>query len=522
MSKKTGASPSLSLNRLNEEDEREAAAAAAVAKGLTEGSGGLENIDESGEILMTEAQDNSRELAAEQAKLRESINSVFKAVPVCEPPLFTVLIDNDTKRVEYLEQVLINRLIYNDLINEMRNDTSKKESPLAATSGGSVAEYASYLASVFNTKSLLNEPSNVYSKSSQSSDTDFLAMAEKCLFLSNLFLNNESLEYFKIEDLMSDEETTSNDASVAKPSSRVYSPEERFNFISNIKNITFVCLTKNNLRQMPVSLVSIFTNLEIIDLSENQFESIDLISLCSFNKLKEVNLSSNLLKHFKPTLVTEAASKTKTDDQSFFLTRQAAVSSARYDFDEAETTPEFREHLRALSKTLFVTVERLNLANNDLASVDSTIVSQFRNLKYLDLSNNNYQIGSDAHMPWQLMSNELRNLVELNLARNNKGGVAAVDSDDASNNRPVSMARRDSAQTLNSGRMSASAAPVIKMFSSLANLRVLNLSENNLKNMPKDIRELRHLEQLDLSKNSMEFLPTELTSLRSLKVLLLR
>jgi Leucine-rich repeat (LRR) protein len=529
MSKKPVPSVALSLNRLNEEDERDVAGGG-DHQALTE-SGPLENIDELGEIQMNAALNMTQELAMEQEKLRESINTVFKAVPLCEPPLFSVLIDNDAKRIEYLEQVLVNRLVYNDLINEMRSekaaaDKDRTDQPQSQ----SVAEYASYLSTVFNTTNLLNEITTTHNyKSSQPAGDEFLEMAERCLFLSNLYLNNESLNKFKIEDIMADATTEETNTDRNQKVLTTYSPEERFNFSSNIKRITFVCLTKNNLKQLPVSLVSIFQNLEIIDLSENQFESIDLVNLCCFSKLKEVNLSSNLLKHFKPTLISNEDEKR----EQFFLTRQAISSSSSNSIQEADSsgeTSEFKQHLSHLAKSLFVSVERLNLSNNSLVSVNSALVSQFKNLKYLNLSNNNYEINSETQLPWQIMSNQLHNLVELNLSKNNKASDIASKEPNTNENRisPLSarvggsVVRRDSAYSLNSSRMSTASTHVIKTFNCLVNLRVLNLSENNLKNMPRDIRDLKHLEHLDLSKNNMEFLPTELASLKSLKVLLLR
>lgn len=58
-----------------------------------------------------------------------------------------------------------------------------------------------------------------------------------------------------------------------------------------------------------------------------------------------------------------------------------------------------------------------------------------------------------------------------------------------------------------------------KCFNSLINLRKLDLSENNLHNIPPDIKDLRFLEELTLNKNNLEFIANELTELRSLKSL---
>lgn len=491
MSKKLSAP----LNRLNEEEEIE--------------GGNAENVtlDENGQpIVIDPKRELSRELALEQAKLRSSIDTVFKSVPYCEPPLFTILIDNDTKRVDYLKQVLVNRLVYNDLINEMRieNDLgSAGENTVRKNASQSVAEYANYLSTVFNTKKLNYDINKI------NDDKEFLDLAEKCLFLSNLFLNSDSIEGFGLKSVIEENGSRVHNEETGETRSKV-GVEERLNFANNLNKITFICLTKNNLNRLPVSLINPFENLEIIDLSENQFESVDLINLCKFAKLKEINLSSNLLKHFMPNLVSMVDTS-----QASYASFSSSMSSSK-----TENNDEFKSHLEKLAKTLFTSVERIDLSNNSLVSSTSVILSQFKSLKFLNLSNNNYVINSEAPMPWHLMHNELTNLIELNLSRNNKPDALAQNA-----SQTVQNVRRQSYFSGFSGRagsLSSAGPATIKSFNSLINLRILNLSDNNLRNMPRDIRELRFLEELDLSKNTLEFLPSELTELKSLKVLLLR
>ena len=61
-----------------------------------------------------------------------------------------------------------------------------------------------------------------------------------------------------------------------------------------------------------------------------------------------------------------------------------------------------------------------------------------------------------------------------------------------------------------------------KSFNALISLRILDLSENNLHNIPNDIKDLKNLEDLNFNSNFLHFIPNELTELRLLKRLSLR
>jgi len=51
----------------------------------------------------------------------------------------------------------------------------------------------------------------------------------------------------------------------------------------------------------------------------------------------------------------------------------------------------------------------------------------------------------------------------------------------------------------------------------LTNLKVLNLTDNEIRRIPKEINALKQLERLDLMKNKLGGLPLEITDLRNLK-----
>lgn len=432
------------LNRLNEEDE---------SVFLEE-----KQAEENKKKAEEESKQNlAQDIAQEYSKLRGQIEQVFRLVPYCEPSTLNV-IDSNPKRLEFLEQALINRLIY----NEHEPVNTKK-----STSYTSSAAYGTFLSKSFS------DPA------SRPLDP---SLKDKILNLNNLNLNNECIMQFSIKKLLrthekgadlstqSEEEEEEDDPIENHQSTFRFESQDHFNLIQNMSKIKYLNLGKNSLKSLPINLINKFENLELLDFSDNLFESIDLVSLTKYKELKELNLSNNYLKWFTPHKATNSIND-ENDEQKL------------------------REGCEELSKNLFNTIERLDLANNQLMTSNCLILSQFRNLKYLNLSNNNFIISENNQLPWQLMSNHLLNLLELNLSKNNK----SIDPSKV-NTRNI---RSDSV--------------VSKAFNCLHNLKILNLSENNLVNIPSDIKDLKHLEELILNKNYIEFIPNELTELKHLK-----
>lgn len=101
------------------------------------------------------------------------------------------------------------------------------------------------------------------------------------------------------------------------------------------------------------------------------------------------------------------------------------------------------------------------------------------------------------------------NLLELNLSRNNK------KSGDLTRRLSI----KSTSSILSSSDLKLTNISNHQIFNCFVNLRKLDLAENNLHNIPVDIKDLRLLEELNLSRNQLEFLPNELTELRSLRSL---
>lgn len=291
---------------------------------------------------------------------------------------------------------------------------------------------------------------------------------DKTLDLASHDLNDECLKHFSLSKLISLLNLTEAES---------FSSQELFNLNQNLKQTNFLLLNSNSFKQIPYSLIDLFDNCSLIDLSNNSIDSISLVHLSKFEGLRELNLCGNSLKSFgDPTTVN-------------------------------------------LADSIFSSIERLNLSGNQLTSDTSLLISQFKNLKYLNLSDNNYLIDEQSQLPWQQMSCILStNLIELDMSKNNK----LLDQVTSSVVKSIKAGQRaDSAfSTASSANLSyISSKPVVKSFNCLTNLKVLNLSENNLVNVPSDIKDLKLLEELVLDRNQIEFVPDELIALKHLRCL---
>ena len=290
---------------------------------------------------------------------------------------------------------------------------------------------------------------------------------DKILNLANYALNNECLRHFSLSNLIYMLNLTEAES---------FSSQELFNLNKNLKQTKFLILNSNSFKQMPYSLIDLFENLSLIDLSNNLIDSISLVHLSKFESLRELNLCANSLKSFgDPATVN-------------------------------------------LTESIFSCIERLNLSCNQLTSDTSVLISQFRNLKYLNLSDNNYLIDEQSQLPWQQMSCNLAdNLIELDMSKNNKlvDQVANNTLSGKAQHRAHSVL--STASSTNLSHISNKLA--LKSFNCLTNLKILNLSENNLVNVPSDIKDLKVLEELVLDRNQIEFVPNELIALKHLRYL---
>jgi hypothetical protein len=161
------------LNRLNEEDE------SAMSSTLSEAN----LINPLANELTTSSISDNINLHQEQEKLKSTIDLVFQSLPPCEQPMD---LDTASKRYEFLEQLLIDRLVYGEVSNKPVKRTNL---PITITTNVSAAAYSSMLTSTY-----LSNQTCPIENDSQSHEQS--THATKVLLLNNLKLTSECLRLF--------------------------------------------------------------------------------------------------------------------------------------------------------------------------------------------------------------------------------------------------------------------------------------------------------------------------------------
>lgn len=437
------------MNPVNEEDE---------TLNITAPSA-FDETEETPQIDENDTTELPFDSTAEQQKIRQNIEIVFKSLPLCQE---ITNLDKDNKRLDALEQLLIDRLVY----CSKKPDVEPEEPAVVRPSS---AAFSSEIAN-----SYLSQDPESFKKPPVKAEID-----PTKLDLNNLQLTNDSISEFSRERLLAQVESGLNNKSESLTSDQI-------NMTASAKAIRNLNLTRNKFNVVPMNLLAVFRKVESLDLSENNFEYADLVELIAKSRLKNINLSGNLLKTLEKPEMTS---------------------------DEAE-----QKRILISTTSGMKNLERLNLANNKLDSLSCMLLADLESLKYLNLSNNEFQLNPLANnfvqMPWQCSQTRLTSLLELDLSKNNKSPLTDVE-DPAMTVRSGSTMSNYSSMYSNTPRTNKkSNSRLLRhtyFFNRLMNLRVLNLAENNLHNMPSDIKDLKNLEELYLDDNFLEFLPNELT-----------
>ena len=146
-------------------------------------------------------------------------------------------------------------------------------------------------------------------------------------------------------------------------------------------------------QSLPIQLLDLFRHATAINLAGNSLDCLDAFALTKQKLLTELDLSGNRL-----------------------------TSLERRDLSAEER--ELRDHVVMSGEPLLKSLERLNLAGNRLNGLACMNLNQMSGLKYLNLSDNDFQLNPLAEdfyqMPWQSNKSVMGELLELDLSRNNK------------------------------------------------------------------------------------------------------
>lgn len=287
-------------------------------------------------------------------------------------------------------------------------------------------------------------------------------------------------------------------------------------------------------------------NLHTMDLSRNRLNDLPRKAFSGLGKLKTLILSGNRLsivpfQVFKPLLEIELLDLSSNDLRSilenFFIANKRLrvlrlsdnkidkiTMSSFYGLSRLEELQLAGNNLTFIDRNAFDNLEELrilNLRNNQLVQFPTTLFNGLKNLRVLDLSENWYR-----QLPNGLLSHQLDCLEELYVENNSF--LEHLDSNLVSRHNEVGAnGKRPSAPEKKLRllrKVSIRGNPMLLdveriIFEVMPNVQFLDLSQNQLRQIPKVIGSLKGLKTLRLEENQLTFLPEEVKNLQALESL---
>jgi hypothetical protein len=195
--------------------------------------------------------------ASEHLKLRTNIDTVFKSLPPCQQ---LVNLDKDNRRLEALEQLLIDRLI-----NTAQSPLVPQTAPELPERPSSAA-FSSDLATSYLSRNP-RSPEALQTPPPQAPPTD-----RTQLDLNNLQLTAECLRPFSRERLLGQTEPASPSSSFRSDRTVSMTTADQLALHANAKQIRHLSLRANKLALFPTGLLRLFRKLEHLDFSANLFQ----------------------------------------------------------------------------------------------------------------------------------------------------------------------------------------------------------------------------------------------------------
>ncbi|KAL0281479.1 UNVERIFIED_CONTAM: hypothetical protein PYX00_002456 [Menopon gallinae] len=239
--------------------------------------------------------------------------------------------------------------------------------------------------------------------------------------------------------------------------------------INELDSLNTLNLHQNNLTEIPAQLGHL-TNLTKLDLAYNRLTALPM-ELVGLKNLKSLYLSQNLFKTFPECIF------------DLVMLNQLDISN---------------NELNLISPGIgFLTrLTHLNLSNNQLKSIPEDI-SCCRALLDLDLSKNKLTSDGLPHL------GGLHNVETIHLQYNNLTLLPKLNG--CSNLKEIHLAFNEMEEI------------TIEELSTLSHLQIINLRNNRLRKIPKEVSCLQNLIRLDLSNNDLKELPATLSLLPHLE-----
>lgn len=312
-----------------------------------------------------------------------------------------------------------------------------------------------------------------------------------------------------------------------------------------LSNLEILALSNNKLTVIPPELAQL-SNLKVLDLSDNQLTAIPP-ELVQLSNLRVFRLDNNPDLPLPSEIVVQRFDAQVILD---YLQEKAVITEALHRIEQAKEKSASMLNLEGLGLTAvppelaqLSKLKILNLNNNELATIPSELaklssleilfvsenmlitvpyeLAKLSNLKELHLNNN--QLKS---IPSELA--QLSKLTKLDLNDNSdliipSGIIAQVDSPQAIFDylralRRMAKLKDESATTLDLKGYGLTGLPSIEI-TELSQLTEVDLSNNQLTEIPLEIIQLANLEQLRLRGNQLTTIPPELGQMANLEIL---